>query len=590
MKQKYGLLIATWILWFASILIPLLYSALKSIPRRWMTLLLLVTMLLSLAVLFQWVFLRRSERQHMENFHGEIEAAGMTALQHMTAPVLLAAHSGEILWYNETFRMRFTPSRNVLGQYVQDVIHLNLAALDHSRDLLMEHNGLSYRVHATSSVQNQREVVAVQFTEITDILRLQNENTNSRPCVMLLVIDSYDDLLQYARESEKAQVSAEVERVLERFMQGTDGVIRKVENDLFYAVMESRHLHQIMNNRFHVLDEARQIRVNDRMHITFSIGVGDGASSLAESEKFARQSLDMALGRGGDQAAVNTENGFCFFGGASKGVEKKSKTKIRSIALAMQELIENSDQVFLMGHRFGDLDSIGSACGLAGAVRLMRKPAYVVVSRQSCLATQLIDRMEQFEDGPRFMEPREALGQITDNSLLIIVDTHNKDILESAELYQAARYVIVIDHQSGDVIPLSEVNDQTFATGLLGQGVAIQPTGTRVIAPADAKVEAIFPTGHAVALNTVDGLDVLIHVGLDTVQLEGKHFTVHAQVGDVVHKGDVLIEFDREAIAAEGYDVTVPILVCNSVEFSSIKGSVGVHVEEMDQLIVARER
>ena len=135
---------------------------------------------------------------------------------------------------------------------------------------------------------------------------------------------------------------------------------------------------------------------------------------------------------------------------------------------------------------------------------------------------------------------------------------------------------------SGDVIPLSEVNDQTFATGLLGQGVAIQPTGTRVIAPADAKVEAIFPTGHAVALNTVDGLD--------TVQLEGKHFTVHAQVGDIVHKGDVLIEFDREAIAAEGYDVTVPILVCNSVEFSSIKGSVGVHVEEMDQLIVARER
>ena len=106
---------------------------------------------------------------------------------------------------------------------------------------------------------------------------------------------------------------------------------------------------------------------------------------------------------------------------------------------------------------------------------------------------------------------------------------------------------------SGDVIPLSEVNDQTFATGLLGQGV-------------------------------------LIHVGLDTVQLEGKHFTVHAQVGDIVHKGDVLIEFDREAIAAEGYDVTVPILVCNSVEFSSIKGSVGVHVEEMDQLIVAHER
>lgn len=142
----------------------------------------------------------------------------------------------------------------------------------------------------------------------------------------------------------------------------------------------------------------------------------------------------------------------------------------------------------------------------------------------------------------------------------------------------------------GDVIALSEVNDQTFATGLLGQGVAIRPTGDRVIAPADAKVEAIFPTGHAVALNTVDGLDVLIHVGLDTVELNGRHFKVHAQVGDTVHAGDVLIEFDRQAIADEGYDVTVPILVCNSVEFSSIKGPVGSHVNEMDQLITARER
>lgn len=234
-------------------------------------------------------------------------------------------------------------------------------------------------------------------------------------------------------------------------MQGTDGVIRKLENDLFYAVMESRHLHEIMNDRFRILDEARQIRVNDRMHITFSIGVGDGASSLAESEKFAQQSLDMALGRGGDQAAVKTENGFCFFGGASKGVEKKSKTKIRSIALAMQELIENSDQVFLMGHRFGDLDSIGSACGLAGAIQLMQKPAYVVVHRQNCLATPLIQQMEQCSDGPAFIEPTEAIAHITENSLLIVVDTHNKEILESVELYQQARYVIVIDHHRKNV-------------------------------------------------------------------------------------------------------------------------------------------
>lgn len=451
MKRKYGVMIATWILWFLSVLIPLFYTVIKRIPQRWLAMPFLAILLLSIILCAEWFWLRRAERQQTLAVRGEIEGAGMAALQTMTVPVILAARSGEILWCNTIFYNRFVSNRSVIGRSVQDVIHLNLAALDQNRDLLMEHNGLSYRVHATSSIQNQQEIIAVQFLEITDILRLQNENTNSRPCVLLLVIDSYDDLLQYARESEKAQVSAEVERVLEDFMQGTDGIIRKVENDLFYAVMESRHLHEIMNNRFHVLDEARQIRVNDRMHITFSIGVGDGASSLAESEKFARQSLDMALGRGGDQAAVKTENGFCFFGGASKGVEKKSKTKIRSIALAMQELIENSDQVFLMGHRFGDLDSVGSACGLAGAVRLMQKPAYVVVNRQSCLATQLIQRMEQCSDGPHFIEPLDALAQVTDNSLLIVTDTHNKDILESMDLYHAARYVVVIDHHRKNV-------------------------------------------------------------------------------------------------------------------------------------------
>lgn len=451
MKRKYAAIGATFGLWLVSILLPLFGVITKSISQRMLSVLLLINLLISVMLCLQWFWLRRSERQQLVIAQSEIEGTGMAALQSMTIPILFAAHTGEILWYNTAFSNRFLQNRSVLGRTVQEVMHLNLAALDQNRDLLMEHSGLSYRVHATVSVQNQRELVAVQFLEVTDILRLQNENTNSRPCVLLLVIDSYDDLLQYAKESEKAQVSAEVEQVLENFMQGTDGVIRKVENDLFFAVMESRHLHEIMRSRFHVLDEARQIRVNDRMHITFSIGVGDGASSLAESEKFARQSLDMALGRGGDQAAVKTENGFCFFGGASKGVEKKSKTKIRSIALAMQELIENSDQVFLMGHRFGDLDSIGAACGLAGAVQLMQKPSYVVANRQSCLATQLIDRMEQCSDGPKFLEPEQALERITENSLLVVVDTHNKEILESPELYHAARYVIVIDHHRKNV-------------------------------------------------------------------------------------------------------------------------------------------
>lgn len=153
-----------------------------------------------------------------------------------------------------------------------------------------------------------------------------------------------------------------------------------------------------------------------------------------------------------------------------------------------------------------------------------------------------------------------------------------------------ARTSVLTSPLAGHVIPLSEVSDQMFAKGLLGQGVAIRPTGNRVVAPSDGKIEAIFPTGHAVAIHTAEGLDVLIHVGLETVRLDGKHFKVKASVGDAVHRGDVLIEFDGEAIAAEGYDVTVPILICNSAEYASIKGSEGADVEELDQLITVRSR
>lgn len=159
-----------------------------------------------------------------------------------------------------------------------------------------------------------------------------------------------------------------------------------------------------------------------------------------------------------------------------------------------------------------------------------------------------------------------------------------------SSLAPRSKNVVLLAPLAGTVMPLSEVGDNTFSSGALGEGVAIEPAGTVVVAPADAKVKAIFPTGHAVALHTDDGLDVLIHVGLDTYKLEGRHFKVCAQVGDTVRRGDVLIEFDGDAIRAEGYDLTAPILICNAVEFSSIKGNVGNTVHELDTLITARER
>lgn len=398
------------------------------------------------------LFFAFRRRYPINRIRADMSSAETPVLEQLTIPVVLVQENGNVFWYNMAFADQILQESGKGKQLVQRLLHLH-TYVSQPQDQIVEFQNRSYQVHSISCVaqKDASPMHAFQFTDVTELLQWKRDFASAKPCVLLLVIDSYDDILQYAKESEKAQVSAEVEKVLEQFMAGTNGVIRKIENDMFYAVMETRHLRVIMQEKFKVLDEARKILVNGRIHITFSIGVGFGADSLEESEKFAHQSLDMALGRGGDQAAVKTENGFCFFGGTSKGVEKKSKTKIRSVATALQELIENADQVFLMGHRFGDLDAIGSACGLAGAIDMMKKPVSIVVNQKNCLAGQLIQRMKDAERSPEFIEPEEAMERVSSNSLLIVVDTHNKDILESVELYKACRYVAVIDHHRKNV-------------------------------------------------------------------------------------------------------------------------------------------
>lgn len=165
--------------------------------------------------------------------------------------------------------------------------------------------------------------------------------------------------------------------------------------------------------------------------------MGQNADSLAESETIARQCLDMALGRGGDQAVLKTENGYRFFGGVSKGVEKRSRAKTRIIANALQDLIENSGKVFIMGHRFGDLDSVGAACGLAGALNLLHKEVFH--SRRPYKKSRAEPHMNNVDEQTKhslFITPGEAESLITSDDLLIIVDTHNKLYVESRALYE----------------------------------------------------------------------------------------------------------------------------------------------------------
>ncbi|MBR5121517.1 MAG: DHH family phosphoesterase, partial [Oscillospiraceae bacterium] len=284
------------------------------------------------------------------------------------------------------------------------------------------------------------------FNDITDHVMLEAEHKASKKSVLLLMVDNYDEVLQNAKESGKAHVQVEVEKLFERFIEHTNGVIHKLSNGKFYAVIEQRHLGPIIERRFDILDEARSISVGERTNVTLSIGVGMGGKTLAESEIFAKQALDMCLGRGGDQAAVKIENGFEFFGGISKAVEKSTKVKSRVIATALKELVDASEAVYIMGHQYADFDAVGASVGLCGAIRSLGKRAYCVVDPDKNLSKLLIERLSQNGCADYFMSGEQANYEITDRSLLIICDTHNPDFVDYKPLYESAKQVVIVDH------------------------------------------------------------------------------------------------------------------------------------------------
>ena len=385
--------------------------------------------------------------RHVSRISTNLEQSGAEFMNFLPAPAVVIDKSGIVVWYNEFFREKVAAEQDIFGYSLLDYISVDLDEIKKGNECLCMVNGNSYKVRSVVTRGKEEEILTVlYFSDVTDFLRLEKTFNDTRQSVLILMIDNYDDIMQNAKETEKAKTSVETEQILENFMNGTDGIIKKISDNTFIAVLEDRHLNKIIEEKFKILDVAREIKVGERNCLTFSIGVGQGAGSLEESEKIARQCLDMALGRGGDQAVVKTENGFRFFGGVSKGVEKKSRAKTRIIANTLQDFIEKSDNIFIMGHNFGDLDSVGASTGLASAVRLLGKNSYVAVDRKKNLAVQLIEYIEDTAKADFYISPQTAVESITDSDLLIIVDTHNKDFIESRELYKKAKNIVVIDH------------------------------------------------------------------------------------------------------------------------------------------------
>ena len=398
-----------------------------------------------LLLIFEAIVFQNQTKKSIAKLATLISRTEKNSLMNFPAPAVIIDAKKTILWYNRRFAKDILAMEEAYGWSITDVGNIDLEKVfTPSGDLVC----LSKRFYEAKAVHNDQKsaLVLIYFNDVSDFIELKYETKQSHKSIIIISVDNYDDMMANIRESEKAHIAVEIEKLIENFVEGTTAVTKKTSVDRFYIFMEERHLAPIIEARFKILEEARKISIGDRSNITLSIGVGRGGENLAVSEKLARQALELCQGRGGDQAAVHEDGEFKFFGGVSNSSDKNNKVKVRMVAKAMLERICAFERVLIMGHRYADLDAVGAATGLCCAIKPLVKEAYVVVDPVNNLSGTLIDYMNNNDVTHYYITPQEGLEKLDFNTLLIVVDTHNPKLVESPEILQRAKEVIVIDH------------------------------------------------------------------------------------------------------------------------------------------------
>ena len=402
--------------------------------------------------------INRHIRGMLEKIASQLDPAQQEMLSHFPLPCIAVSVSGEIIWYSSSFQTNVLDKRELIGQPVSILTGVSLE-LFCQKEVSLQIGGRSYHVRgfhpgdvsipapgSGPQAGNGDDFYLLYFIDVTEIERDALLYRQTRPSVMLIVLDNYNELMQKAKESEKSRILSAVDTLLEEFSNKmTNSFIKRYDGEQFMMVVEEQHLEKIIESRFAILDDVRKIETGG-IPVTLSIGIGRGEKNLAESESSARQALDMALGRGGDQVAIKNGTLDEFYGGVSKGVEKRTQVKSRMVANALSELIQNADKVLVMGHKFGDLDCVGASAGMATAIRSMGKKAYIVIDREKNLSKTLIEMVKSDGNHDLFIDPDEALFSITPQTLLIVCDTHTRNLVESQQVYERSKTVVVIDH------------------------------------------------------------------------------------------------------------------------------------------------
>ena len=376
-----------------------------------------------------------------------ISTAQSKALTELKIPVLITTAYGEIVWYNPQLERDIPEASATVGKSIEQVFGTDFKDDIESNTHAEINFGNKIFSVTDSDIDGGGTHLRIYYLfDITALRKIAHEYNETRPVVALLAVDNLDEITKNARDSEIASFRGAVQQRIEKWFSHINGICRKMSGDRYMLVLEERSFQKLNQEGISVLNSVRELKFGESS-ATISMGIGQGGGSLSECEEMARQALDMALGRGGDQAVVKMPNNeYKFYGGVSGALEKHNKVRARIISNTLKSLIMSSSKVVLMGHRFADLDSLGSCIAMAGAVSALGRESYIVMDKEKTMAKSLVERADSLGIHCNIVSGSEVMPAIDKETLLIITDVHRPSFLDSPEVYERCNNVVVIDH------------------------------------------------------------------------------------------------------------------------------------------------
>ncbi len=307
-----------------------------------------------------------------------------------------------------------------------------------------------YRVHGSAvraDDPHQTDLGLLYLADLTDLYQVRDEYIRSRPVVCVILVDNYEELTRNMSEGAISALNASINNLITRWAENYHGLLRRLEKNRFLLVFEKRDLKDAIDHKFSLLEEMHSVTSPAGVAASVSIGVGVDGATYEESYEFAALSIEMALSRGGDQAVIKDRLNFRFFGGRAKEADHRSKVRSRVTANSLMELIGQSSEVFIMGHKNADLDAVGAAMGVACLCRKKGKPFHIVLDLEFNACGRLIEEIQRVPEYKNaFISGQEALLRCDNRSTLVIVDTNRPDQVECPHLLETIHRICVIDH------------------------------------------------------------------------------------------------------------------------------------------------